>query len=74
MTKAMDLKNAKSRAKAGDSPYYKQVIDYVKACPYCDGTLIPYNYENTCECGHWVVSWSKPNTWTYTPKESNELL
>jgi len=71
MTKALDKTNEKARSKANDKPYYKLIMDYVRACPYCDAQLHSNGMEMTCECGIWVASWIDM-TYTYTKKEQQD--
>lgn len=73
MSKQIDDKNAKARAKAEDKPYYKLVTNYERACPYCDSLLVTTDNRmgQECKCGIWSVSWSKPNEYIYTPNQLN---
>ena len=74
MTKALDKRNEKARAKAGNSPYYKYYIESAKACPHCDGllTAVPPEYKYECSCGSWTYEWID-GAWSYVHTQRKGL-
>lgn len=59
--KALDNKNATARKKAlaGKQPYYKAVVEYEKACPFCDTLLHKSDrlFSYACECSYWTTDY-----------------
>lgn len=71
--KAFDKQNSKAREKAGDQPYYKKVVEFEKACPYCDGLIRFYRRdEHSCDCGTWQFNWSD-SEYVYSKGKQNEM-
>jgi nitrite reductase/ring-hydroxylating ferredoxin subunit len=49
----------REKAKEAGRAYYKRVIHYERACPFCDG-LLTQDYEfmkYSCACSNWFYDW-----------------
>jgi nitrite reductase/ring-hydroxylating ferredoxin subunit len=49
----------REKAKEASRAYYKRVIRYERACPFCDGLLSPDegSLAYDCACSKWEYDW-----------------